>query len=29
VETPDVSTRPGEAWVLSLSGQKLVGVERL
>ena len=25
VETPDVSTRPGEAWVLSLSGQKLVG----
>ena len=29
VETADVSTRPGEAWVLSLSGQKLVGVERL
>jgi 8-oxo-dGTP diphosphatase len=29
VETPDVSTRPGEAWVLSLSGQRLVGVERL
>ncbi len=29
LETPDVSTRPGEAWVLSLSGQKLVGVERL
>ncbi|MDA1384791.1 MULTISPECIES: NUDIX hydrolase [Glycomyces] len=29
VETADVSTRSGEAWVLSLSGQKLVGVERL
>lgn len=29
VETPDVSTRPGEAWVLSLSGQRLVGAERL
>ncbi|MQM24995.1 NUDIX domain-containing protein [Glycomyces albidus] len=29
VETPDVSTRSGEAWVLSLSGQKLVGIERL
>jgi 8-oxo-dGTP diphosphatase len=29
VDVPDVSTRPGEAWVLSLSGQKLVGVERL
>jgi 8-oxo-(d)GTP phosphatase len=29
VEISDVSTRPGEAWVLSLSGQKLVGVERL
>jgi 8-oxo-dGTP pyrophosphatase MutT (NUDIX family)/phosphohistidine phosphatase SixA len=29
IEAPDVSTRPGEAWVLSLSGQKLVGIERL
>ncbi|MEU6858976.1 NUDIX hydrolase [Glycomyces sp. NPDC046736] len=29
VEVPDVSTRPGEAWVLSCSGRRLVGVERL
>lgn len=29
LEVPDVSTRAGEAWVLSLSGQRLIGLERL